>query len=276
MRFVRFSLLLFFLYSSAIGEEYFLSICAIFQDEGPYLKEWIDYHKSVGVDHFYLYNNESKDDCLIVLKPYISSGDVELVDWPDIWPEIHFGYGCQPKAYMDCINKCSGKTTWLAIIDLDEYLLPMKKGCLKKTLKKYYPHSAAIYVNWLQFGTGGVNVGPGPILPYLTKCASKDNWWNRLGKTIVRPDVVEGVEDPHFCKIISPFQYFNGDADMVLDHQHHEKYLRINHYTYRDEWYFHNIKIPRYLKWNTSPTELLKKNDEFSEQENYDIFRVLQ
>lgn len=33
---------------------YYLSVCAIFKNEGPILKEWIEYHLLVGVDHFFL------------------------------------------------------------------------------------------------------------------------------------------------------------------------------------------------------------------------------
>lgn len=52
-------------------KKYYVSICAIFKNEAKYLKEWIDYHLIVGVDHFYLYNNYSDDNYEKVLKPYI-------------------------------------------------------------------------------------------------------------------------------------------------------------------------------------------------------------
>ena len=50
---------------------YDLAIVAIFKDEGKYLKEWLDYHLLAGVDHFYLYNNDSSDDYAEVLAPYV-------------------------------------------------------------------------------------------------------------------------------------------------------------------------------------------------------------
>ena len=52
--------------------QYDITVGAIFQNEAPYLKEWIDYHKSVGVDHFVLYNHFSKDNYEEVLYPYIN------------------------------------------------------------------------------------------------------------------------------------------------------------------------------------------------------------
>ena len=58
-----------FLYST--GEEYsFMNMETYEQveinkkqieNEAKYLKEWIDYHLIVGVDHFYLYNKEEQN-----------------------------------------------------------------------------------------------------------------------------------------------------------------------------------------------------------------------
>jgi len=48
---------------------HFLSICTIFKNEARYLREWIEFHRLVGVDHFYLYENRSEDDFAPVLAP---------------------------------------------------------------------------------------------------------------------------------------------------------------------------------------------------------------
>ena len=41
----------------ARDRKYHIGICSIFKNEAPFLKEFIVYHKMIGVDHFYLYNN---------------------------------------------------------------------------------------------------------------------------------------------------------------------------------------------------------------------------
>src|SRR5437016_521510 len=74
------------------AKKYNLSICTIFKNEAPYLKEWIEYHKLVGVDHFYLYNNLSLDAFRRILAPYIKDELVTLIQWPD-----HLG----PMAYIE-------------------------------------------------------------------------------------------------------------------------------------------------------------------------------
>jgi hypothetical protein len=46
----------------ALTIKHYLSICAIFKDEAPYLQEWIEFHRLLGVEKFYLYNNNSRDN----------------------------------------------------------------------------------------------------------------------------------------------------------------------------------------------------------------------
>ena len=60
-----------------------LSICAIFKNEAKFLKEWIEYHRLVGVDHFYLYDNGSTDRFKEILNPYIKDKTVTLIYWPE-------------------------------------------------------------------------------------------------------------------------------------------------------------------------------------------------
>ncbi len=39
-----------------------ISIISLFRDEAPYLKEWIEFHRLIGVDQFHLVNNNSTDN----------------------------------------------------------------------------------------------------------------------------------------------------------------------------------------------------------------------
>lgn len=57
--------------------KYYLAICAISKDEGPYLKEWVEWHLKQGVEKFYIYDNESTDCTKEILAPYIDNGIVE-------------------------------------------------------------------------------------------------------------------------------------------------------------------------------------------------------
>ncbi|KAA6439138.1 hypothetical protein FEM33_12710 [Dyadobacter flavalbus] len=39
---------------------HYLTICCIVKDENESLEEWINYHRKIGVQQFYIYDNESK------------------------------------------------------------------------------------------------------------------------------------------------------------------------------------------------------------------------
>ena len=43
-------------------KKYTVAVCAIFKNESVFLKEWLEYHLLIGVEHFYLYNNFSEDN----------------------------------------------------------------------------------------------------------------------------------------------------------------------------------------------------------------------
>jgi hypothetical protein len=46
------------------------------------MPQWIEYHKMVGVNHFYIYDDESLDNSEEILAPYICDGTVSLITWP--------------------------------------------------------------------------------------------------------------------------------------------------------------------------------------------------
>lgn len=54
----------------------------MFRNEAPYLYEWVQYHHTAGVDHFYMYDHLSTDNSLEVLQPFLEEGLFEVIPWP--------------------------------------------------------------------------------------------------------------------------------------------------------------------------------------------------
>lgn len=234
-----------------------LSVMAIFQNEDRFLKEWIDYHRLQGVEHFYLYNNLSTDDYLEVLQPYLDAGTVELHDWPFAgkpgdqaeWTQV------QSAAYRDGLARMQGRTKWAAIIDTDEFILPLSAPNLIEWLASYEDCSG-ILVNWQVFGTSNVERVPddGLMIEALFQQAPPEAEINRYRKSIVRPECVKYCNDPH-SMVYYPW-YCGVDPDKnLLPRKFHTKRgvrvdkIRINHYTMRDEEFLHTHKLARYTKW---------------------------
>ena len=127
-------------------KKYMVSVCAIFRDEGAYIKEWLEYHLLIGVEHFYLYNNFSKDNYREILAPYIENGQVTLIDWP-----IPQG---QMAAFANCVEKFGSETNWIGFIDLDEYVVPNHDDNIKDFLAKFM-NRPLVLIYWLYFTSSG-------------------------------------------------------------------------------------------------------------------------
>jgi hypothetical protein len=102
---------------------------AIVKNEGQYIAEWIEYHLLVGVNKFYIYDNESEDNLKEVLVPYIQMGIVEHTYCPSRAKQLY--------TYNDILEKARKETYWLAIIDCDEFLVPVSTTSVSSILKEF-------------------------------------------------------------------------------------------------------------------------------------------
>lgn len=164
---------------NASQPEHYLAVCAIAKDEGPYFAEWLDWHISQGVEKFYVYDNGSTDCTRQVLEPYIEKGIVDLIDWP--------GHRMQIAAYDDCIERHRFDTRWLAFIDLDEFIVPLKDQSITAFLHRMEGFSA-VEINWLIYGSSGQKEKlPGTMMERFRRHSCPDHILNRHVKSIVDP-----------------------------------------------------------------------------------------
>lgn len=160
--------------------KYQLAVAAIFKNEALFLREWIEFHRLVGVEHFFLYDNESTDNCREVLKPYVDDG---LVTLSRLDLEC-----CQIACYYHAVYMNRQHVRWMAFIDLDEFLFCPDGTDLRAALKPYeeYP---AVGVSWRNFGTNGHEARPdGLVIENYTRRAADDFEAHRHIKSIVYPD----------------------------------------------------------------------------------------
>lgn len=268
-----------------IQRPYEVALTAIFRNDGPWLKEWIEYHKLLGVEHFRLYNNASDDNSLEVLKPYIAKGEITLIDWPsracdDLFQG--FVYKTQVPAYEDAIQALKGVAKWVAVIDTDEFIVPHQAASLQEFLAPYSRYGG-VAIHWVCFGTSGVKeLSPGQLLTEkLCMRASESDESNQWEKTIVRPEFVKKGINPHTFAMrrIAPIVNANYER-----HEHCKTYckdkIQINHYHVRTENYFldHKIKKKQVLENRIlSPQEIermLSMGNHHRDQESY-IFRFV-
>jgi len=259
------------------GYQHEVAVCAIFRDEAPYLREWIEFHRLVGVEKFYLYNNLSQDDFQTVLAPYVKKGIVQLIDWPHSYPDVATWSGIQLAAYDDCLKLTKGEVRWVAFIDIDEFLFPVRTLKLKDFLKDYR-RFGAVGVNWQLYGTGGVEKIPeGKLLIESLLYRGETTYRENVHiKSIVQPEKVHrALSAHHFLFLDGNFQVnsaktrFEGPyAPIILVDQ-----IRINHYWSRDEAYFYGVKMARRKAWHEGKEGILKRNSDISHVYDDSILR---
>jgi hypothetical protein len=205
----------------------YLSICAIYRDEAPYLAEWVEFHKLVGVERFFLFNNLSSDNHLEVLAPDIETGTVVVEDWPGERPD----FPAQAMCNFHCVEQHRHETRWLAFIDLDEFLFsPM--GRPVPELLGEYEYAAALWVSRAEFGTSGHRTKPaGLVTESYTRRGDQPVM---ISKRIVNP---KKVIQPGLADAYSDGPEV-GTNHEVIEHPRRPPVLdklRLNHYFTKSE-----------------------------------------
>ncbi|MGN0036104.1 MAG: glycosyltransferase family 92 protein [Bacteroidaceae bacterium] len=208
--------------------EYYLAVCAIAKNEGPYFKEWIEWHHTHGVDKFYIYDNESTDNTRTVLKPYINSGLVDYIYWP--------GHRQQLAVYDNCIENNRFSTRWMAFIDLDEFIVPLKDASIPAFLKRFESFSA-VEINWLIYGSSGERTkSEKPVMDRFQKHSVPNHYLNRHVKSIVNPRRVFNMIGCHEAAKISGFaadSHLHPIVQHFRSREPQQDVIRINHYAVR-------------------------------------------
>jgi len=139
--------------------KYYLSFHTIFimNENVKWMEEFIIYYKNLGVEHFYLYDNEGSSG-------YYSSNNKNRYDFPisttsnqdDLnkfnyilskygdyityikWqPRNYYGqiFYDQDNCIKECINKYGNDNEWIAFLDFDEFIFSVKNINLVEYLK---------------------------------------------------------------------------------------------------------------------------------------------
>jgi hypothetical protein len=168
-----------------------VSICAIVRNEGRYILEWIAFHKAIGVEHFYIYDNQSTDDTTGILLRLEAAGLVTRISWPDSTPAVvGSGMGPQVPAYNDFL-RFKDDTEWVGYIDIDEFVVLKDADTMKDWLGGY-DDCAAVGINWRIFGSSGhMDYADGLVIERFTRRAPLDFGANRHVKTFARAALIE-------------------------------------------------------------------------------------
>jgi hypothetical protein len=210
----------------------YLSLCLIAKDENSYLQEWLDYHILLGVEHFWIYDNESAVPISSSLSEYIDQG----------WVTVNMikGKSMQMFAYDHCVQTYQHESKWIGFIDTDEFIVLHTPELLSTFLTRYEPYGG-LAISSLFFGHGGNKTRPkgGQIAGFRYRTSEQFSN-NRLVKMIVQPERVIFPKDPHTFLFKEPFFAIN-DKGRRVDTQLFPcqvDTIQLNHYFTRsaEEW----------------------------------------
>lgn len=213
-----------------------IALCTVYnQEESRFMPEWLEYHRLLGIDRFYIINTEPGNTaCYALLRPYSKAGLIQLLEPSQGTYETQQPYSCEQLVYWYnlALKKINPSTRWLAFIDIDEFIVPAQESHFKDFLASYEQY-AAISMHWVMFGTSSIErlSSYKLMIEQLTRCKHTEN---AHAKFFVRPERILSMEDPYTCIPKAPYTV----KDLHIDS------IQLNHYWTRDEFYFHNIKIP--------------------------------
>ncbi len=127
--------------------------------------EWLSYHRSIGIDHVYLYcNDDDPTDLYRTILPFIDARE----------PFVTFNHysfqGLQFQMYMHGFRNYSHETEWLMLLDADEFLCIRGLNSIPKFMERFGSSVDAIYFNWCSFGHNGHQARPdGDVLLNYTR-----------------------------------------------------------------------------------------------------------
>ena len=124
--------------------------------EGSQLAEWIEFHRLVGVERFFLLDNESDDESLEVLAPYIDKGIVVRYERRGTATGQQRLDEIKLPGFQHCIDTHGAETRWMAFIDTDEFLFsptgrpvpllrPTHSCCSSRSSSRHWSRSWTIF-----------------------------------------------------------------------------------------------------------------------------------
>ena len=235
-----------------------LAVAAIFKNEGPYILEWVAFHRVMGADRFFIADNNSSDETTEILGKLAAAGIVTHIPFPtppdaDRPPQL--------LAYEKILADHAGDADWIAFIDADEFLVPrsprrISLGSIVSDLDPG-PEVGAIVVNWALYGSSGhKEAGPEPVIERFTRRAKREDQRNFFYKSIIRPGHYDGaaLKNSHYFSLKEGSRTVHVDGTPLIDAPERAKCfsaeviwkpLRVNHYVVKSWEEFYHRKRTR-------------------------------
>ncbi|KAH8950132.1 hypothetical protein BDL97_10G068000 [Sphagnum fallax] len=215
--------------------KYFICACSMIQNQARFLKEWIMYHSYLGIERWYLYDNNSVDEFEEVLNESLLQFNVTHHIWP--WRNV------EETCMSHCALRAQHECEWVMFTHVDEFLYPInyiygnKKAMynnysiLERFIKmetervwgaKGANHVAEIRLHCFDYGPSGLTQPPeeGVMVGYTCRMKTA-----KRHKSIVRMDALSDS----LLNVVHHFSIKPKFRTLTL----HQNIAVINHYKYQ-------------------------------------------
>ncbi|KAI3812091.1 hypothetical protein L1987_16795 [Smallanthus sonchifolius] len=202
-----------------------LCVCTMLWNQAHSIREWITYHSWLGVEKWFIYDNNSDDE----IKTVIKNLDLEGYNVSrHVWPWIK----TQEAGFSHCAMRARTECNWVSFMDVDEfYYFPYNpvsgfpgQGSLRTLVSNFTTSSTIgeIRTSCHSFGPSGLTSRPkqGVTVGYTCRLQSPERH-----KSIIRP----GVLDTTLMNVVHHFHLRKGFTYMDLP----QNIAVINHYKYQ-------------------------------------------
>ncbi len=144
-------------------------IVTTMKNEGPFIVDWIAYHRAIGVDRFVVFTNDCADGTDALLGALAASGCVERHDNPYADTQKVPQRAALDAAWKLEVVKGAG---WLMTLDVDEYLNIHTGDGRLRDLYAAMGDANVISVAWRMFGSGDrIAFEDAPVTEQFLHCA---------------------------------------------------------------------------------------------------------
>ncbi|WP_132254068.1 glycosyltransferase family 2 protein [Methylobacterium segetis] len=200
-------------------------LVATMRNEGPYILEWLAYHRAIGFTDIVVCTNDCVDGSPALLDRLQALGLVTHLAHavaPDDKPQLAAYARAEALPVL-------AEAAWIMVLDADEFLnVHVGEGRVTDLIEAV-PGCTAVLVNWRVFGSSGHHAwSPDFVTERFTRAAPRGHGVNRPYKTLFTRAGAYGCKllphQPRFPRpeALGTLRYVNGAGDVLPAYFHDE------------------------------------------------------
>ncbi|CAD5324291.1 unnamed protein product [Arabidopsis thaliana] len=194
-----------------------MCVCTMTRNAAAVLREWVMYHAGIGVQRWFIYDNNSDDDIIAEIENLERRGyNISRHFWP--WIKT------QEAGFSNCAIRAKSDCDWIAFIDVDEFFYIPSGETLTSVIRNYTTTDSIgeIRTPCHSFGPSGLRSRPrsGVTSGYTCRVVLPERH-----KSIIRPEAMNAtlINVVHHFHLRDGFTFADMDKDIMV----------INHYKYQ-------------------------------------------